>query len=228
MPSGERYVLEPHAVQLLEEYGIPYPAHGFARDAESAARVAQELGFPVVLKVVSPDVLHKTDAGGVLAGLEDTASVRQGFSAVADRVSSLVPGARIEGLLVCKQAPEGLEVIAGGLEDQTFGPAVMFGLGGIFAEVLRDVSFRVAPLRDRDAEEMVREIQGYPLLSGARGQAPLDLESIFELLLSISQLVTDHTEIQELDLNPVRVYEDGLLALDARMVVTADRDGDEV
>jgi len=227
VPSGERYVLEPHAVQLLEEYGIPYPAHGFARDAESAARVAQELGFPVVLKVVSPDVLHKTDAGGVLAGLEDTASVRQGFSAVADRVSSLVPGARIEGLLVCKQAPEGLEVIAGGLEDQTFGPAVMFGLGGIFAEVIKDVSFRIAPLEPKDAEEMIREIQGYPLLSGSRGQDPLDIQALIELLLSVSRLVTEHLEIRELDLNPVRVYEDGLLALDARMVVNINTRGEQ-
>jgi len=225
MPSRERHMLEPEAVQLLEEYGIQYPAHGLARDAEGAAGIAEEMGFPVVLKLVSLDVPHKSEVGGVLAGLEHSASVRGGFSAVVDRVSSLVPGAQIEGVLVCKQAPDGLEVIVGALDDVTFGPSVMFGLGGIFAEVLRDVSFRVAPLHRRDAEEMIREIQGYPLLSGARGQAPLDVEALVELLLSVSRLVMEHREIQELDLNPVRVYEHGLLALDARVVLDMNAEG---
>jgi len=226
MPSPERYLLELQAVQLIEEYGIPYPAHGLARDAEQAAGIAEEIGFPVVLKVVSPDVLHKSDAGGVLVGLEDTAAVRRGFEAVVDRVGRAAPDARIEGLLVCKQAPDGREVIAGALKDETFGPSVMFGLGGIFAEVLRDVSFRVAPLHRRDAEEMISEIQGYPLLSGARGQAPLDVEALVEVLLSVSRMVMDHREIRELDLNPVRVYEHGLLALDARMVVKVENLGE--
>jgi acyl-CoA synthetase (NDP forming) len=225
LPRVERYVSEPEAVQLLEEYGIPYPAHGFARDAKEAARIAEELGFPVVLKVISPAVLHKSDAGGVLVGLEDGVAVREGFGAVVGRVSRAVPGAQFEGVLVCKQAPDGLEVIVGALEDETFGPSVMFGLGGIYTEVLRDVAFRVAPLRHRDAEEMIREIQGYPLLSGARGQAPLDVGALVELLLSVSRLVTEHRQIQELDLNPVRVYEQGLLALDARMVLNMDAEG---
>lgn len=226
MPKGERYVLEPEAVQLLEEYGIPYPVHGFARDAEEAAGIAEELGFPVVLKVVSPDVPHKSDAGGVLVGLEDGVAVREGFGAIVGRVSRAMPGAQFEGVLVCKQAADGLEVIVGALEDETFGPSVMFGLGGIFTELLRDVAFRVAPLRRRDAEEMIREIQGYPLLSGARGQAPLDVEALVELLLSVSQLVIDCREIRELDLNPVRVYEHGLLALDARMVMNMNSEGE--
>ena len=225
MANRERHVLEPEAVQLLEEYGIPYPAHGFARDAEEAAGIAEELGFPVVLKVVSSDVPHKSDAGGVLVGVKDGASVREGFRALVSRVSSAVPGAQIEGALVCQEARAGLEVIVGALEDETFGPTVMFGLGGIFADVLRDVSFRVAPLRHRDAEEMIRELQGYPLLSGARGQAPLDVGALVELLLSVSRLVTEHRGIQELDLNPVRVYEHGLLALDARMVLDRNADG---
>ena len=225
MLSREGYVLEPEAVRLLGEYGIPYPTHGFARDAEAAAGIAEEIGFPVVLKIVSLSLLHKSDMGGVLVGLEDCASVRGGFSAVVDRVSSLVPSAQIEGALVCKQAPDGLEVIVGALDDVTFGPSVMFGLGGIFTEVLRDVAFRVAPLRSRDAHEMIREIQGYPLLSGARGQVPLDVEALVELLLSVSRLVMEHREIQQLDLNPVRVYEQGLLALDARMILNTNAEG---
>jgi acyl-CoA synthetase (NDP forming) len=228
VPGVERYMSEPEAVRLLEKYGIPYPAHGFARDAEAATAIAEEIGFPVVLKVVSPDVLHKSDAGGVVVGLEDSASVREGFAAVVGRVSSLVPCAQIEGLLVCAQAPAGLEVIVGALDDETFGPTVMFGLGGIFAEVLRDISFRVAPLRRGDTQGMIREIQGYPLLSGARGQAPLDMEALLRLLSSVSRLVMEHREIQQLDLNPVRVYEQGLMALDARMVLDTKATGKDV
>jgi len=224
MSEYEQYVLEPETVQLLEEYGIPYPPHGLAHDALEAERIAEELGYSVVLKVVSPNVIHKSDAEGVLLGLGDGASVREGFETLVKRVSSSVPGACIEGALVCQEAPVGLEVIVGALEDETFGPTVMVGMGGIFTEVLRDVSFRVAPLEMRDAEEMIREIRGYPLLTGARGRAPLDVESLAELLLSVSRLVTEHREIKELDLNPVRLYEDGLLALDARMVVKTARE----
>ena len=224
MSEYEQYVLEPETVQLLEEYGIPYPPHGLAHDALEAERIAEELGYSVVLKVVSPNVVHKSDAGGVLLGLGDGASVRDGFERLVKRVSSSVPGARIEGALVCQEAPGGLELIVGALEDATFGPTVMVGMGGIFTEVLRDVSFRVAPLERRDAEEMIREIRGYPLLTGARGRVPLDVESLAELLLSVSRLVTEHREIKELDLNPVRLYEDGLLALDARMVVKTARE----
>ena len=219
MSGHEQYVLEPETVQLLEEYGMPYPPHGLAHDALEAERIAEELGYSVVLKVVSPNVVHKSDAGGVLLGLGDGASVRDGFERLVKRVSSSVPGARIEGALVCQEAPGGLELIVGALEDATFGPTVMVGMGGIFTEVLRDVSFRVAPLERRDAEEMMKEIRGYPLLKGARGQAPLDVSSLAGLLLSVSRLVTEHREIKELDLNPVRLYEDGLLVLDARMIL---------
>jgi acyl-CoA synthetase (NDP forming) len=224
MSEHEQYVLEPETVQLLEEYGIPYPPHGLAHDALEAERIAEKLGYGVVLKVVSPDVVHKSDAGGVLLGLEDGATVRDGFEALVKRVRSSVPGARIEGALVCKEAPEGLEVIVGALEDATFGPTVMVGMGGVFTEVLRDVSFRVAPLEPRDAEEMIGEIRGYPLLTGARGQAPLDVASLAELLLSVSRLVTEHREIKELDLNPVRLYKDSLLVLDVRMMLKTDQE----
>jgi acyl-CoA synthetase (NDP forming) len=224
MSEHEQYVLEPETVQLLEEYGIPYPPHGLAHDALEAERIAEKLGYGVVLKVVSPDVVHKSDAGGVLLGLEDGATVRDGFEALVKCVRSSVPGARIEGALVCKEAPEGLEVIVGALEDATFGPTVMVGMGGVFTEVLRDVSFRVAPLEPRDAEEMIGEIRGYPLLTGARGQAPLDVASLAELLLSVSRLVTEHREIKELDLNPVRLYKDSLLVLDVRMMLKTDQE----
>lgn len=225
MLHGERYVLEPETVHLLEQYGIPYPAHRFARDAEEAVEIAQELGFPVVLKIVSPDITHKSDVGGVVVGIEEAEEVRSAYERILGRVRTAVPKARIEGVLVCEQAPDGLEVIVGALNDASFGPTVMFGLGGIFTEVLRDVSFRIAPLRRTDAEEMIREIRGYPLLGRARGKAPLDVKGLVELLLSVSQLVMERGETQEFDLNPVRVYEDGLLALDARWIVRLSGDG---
>ncbi|NIN67187.1 MAG: acetyl-CoA synthetase, partial [Anaerolineae bacterium] len=145
--------------------------------------------------------------------------VRQGFATIVERVTSNAPQARIEGVLICKQASSGLEVIVGALEDVTFGPTVMFGLGGIFAEVLRDVTFRVAPLTRHDGEEMVQELRGYPLLTGVRGHPPRDVGALVNLLLSVSQLVMERGNIEELDLNPVRLFEQGLLVLDARMII---------
>jgi acyl-CoA synthetase (NDP forming) len=218
MESTGRFVLEPDAIRVLEQYNIPYPEHGLATSPEEAARIAGELGYPVVLKVVSPDVVHKSDAGGVVVGVGDGREVRSAYEGILDGVRAAVPRARIEGVLVCKQAPNGLEVIVGGLDDTTFGPTVMFGLGGIFVEALKDVSFRIAPLERRDAEEMVAEIKGYSLLMGARGQAGCDVTAVTDLLMAVSQMVTDHPEIKELDLNPVRVYEKGLMVLDARMM----------
>jgi acyl-CoA synthetase (NDP forming) len=219
MAHSERYLLEPEAVRLLEEYNIPYPAHNLACDAGQAVRIAEKLGYPAVLKIVSPDVVHKSDAGGVLVGLDNATQIREGFATLVERVRSAMPRARVEGILVCEQASPGFEVIVGALKDATFGPTVMFGLGGIFAEVLRDVTFRIAPLSRRDAVAMVEEIRGYPLLTGVRGQTPCDLEALGNLLLSVSRLIADRQEVKELDLNPVRLYEHGLLVLDARVLM---------
>jgi acyl-CoA synthetase (NDP forming) len=216
--AGSRYMLEPEAVRLIETYHIPYPEHGLARSSDEAVCLAEALGFPIVLKVVSQDVVHKSDVGGVVVGLEDATAVRCAYEGLLGRVQAAVPKADIQGVLVCKQAPEGLEAIVGALNDATFGPTVMFGLGGIFTEIVKDVSFRIAPLESRDAEEMIEEIQGYPLLTGARGEVAYDVSAVTEILLSVSQMIIDHPEIKELDLNPVRVYEQGLLVLDARVL----------
>jgi acyl-CoA synthetase (NDP forming) len=211
-----RFLLEPEAIQLVEAYGIPYPSHGLARCAEEAVRIADELCYPVVLKVVSPDIVHKSDVGGVEISLLDAGSVRAAYRRILNTVSDRVSGAEIHGVLVCEQARPGWEVIVGGLRDELFGPTVMFGLGGVFVEVLKDVAFRLAPLQRRDAEEMIREIQGYPLLTGVRRQEPCDVGALVDTLMSVSRLMAEHREIVELDLNPVRLYEDGLIVLDAR------------
>jgi len=217
-----QFVLETEAVKYLERYDIPYPANGLAHNTEEALTIAEKIGYPVVLKVVSKDVTHKSDVGGVAVGLENADDVADEFRQIQGRVKASVTGADIQGLLVCKQSPEGLEVIIGAHRDSDFGHIIMFGLGGIHTEVYKDVTFRIAPLEHLDAEEMVREIKGYPLLAGVRGHPGYDVDALARLLLSVSQLVTDRPGIQELDLNPVRVFDQGLMALDVRIIEQND------
>lgn len=211
------FILENDAIAYLEQFNIPYPNCGFATSGDDAVQIADKLGYPVVLKVVSPDISHKSDTGGVILNLSKPDDVKNGYVTLIERVISSVPGADIKGALVCSQAQDGLEVIVGAINDSVFGSTVMFGLGGIYTEVLRDVVFRVAPLKHIDADEMIREIKGYPILEGLRGQVACDIDALIELIMSVSRLVTEVNEIRELDLNPVRLYERGLLALDVRI-----------
>ncbi len=215
-------VLEPEGIVLIEEYGIPYPEHGLAESAEEAVSIADRVGYPVVLKVVSPDVIHKSDAGGVALGLDSAAAVRDAYDRIIAAVARSVPAADVRGMLVCREAGAGTEVIVGGTQDEMFGPTLMFGLGGVFAEVLRDVSFRVVPVSRFDAEQLVREVRGFPLLAGARGEPPRDVAALVDLLLAVSRMMTEHPGVIELDLNPVRVYTRGLLALDVRLIGTLE------
>ncbi|HUT71085.1 MAG TPA: acetate--CoA ligase family protein [Desulfatiglandales bacterium] len=216
--EDRRFLLEPEGIEYLRSYQIPYPDHGLAHSEEEAVDIAGRLGYPVVLKVVSADVPHKTDVNGVAVGLEGGDQVAAHFKRIHEEVKRALTEASVEGVLVCRQAPEGLDVIVGALDDPVFGPTVMFGLGGIFTEVLGDVTFRIAPLERHDAEEMVREIRGYPLLAGVRGRQGYDTEQLTELLMSVSRMVIERPEIRELDLNPVRLFERGLMALDVRVI----------
>lgn len=215
--SAQRFVLEPDAVRYLDQYNIPYPAHGLAHNASEALGISDRLGYPVVLKIVSPDVVHKSDVGGVIVGVKSADQVSECFNQILNMVRKALPGASIEGVMVCRQAPDGLEVIVGSLYDPVFGPTVMFGVGGIFTEILKDVAFRIAPLERIDAEEMVREIRSYPLLTGVRGRSSCDLEQLFDLLMAVSCLITENPQIKELDFNPVRIYKSGLMVLDVRI-----------
>ncbi len=219
MGSRKTFILEHDAVQKLSQYQIPYPKHALVRSSEEAAQKVVDFKFPVVLKIVSLDAVHKSDVGGVLVNLNSVDEIKTGYETIVKNVKKHNPQAVIEGLLMVEQAPQGVEIIIGALEDPTFGATVMFGLGGIFAEVLKDVTFRIAPFTQRDAEQMIREIKGYPLLMGARGSQPCDISAVVDLLLAISRLVTENPHIKELDLNPVRVYQKGLLVLDARMMI---------
>jgi acyl-CoA synthetase (NDP forming) len=217
--EGRGVLTEIESKQILEEAGIATASARLARSAEEAVKAASEFGYPVVLKVVSPDVTHKSDVGGVKLGLDSAEAVAAAFREITEAVKQTQPDARIEGAAVQKMAPPGIEVIIGMSKDPQFGPVLMFGLGGILVEVLKDVAFRIVPLEPRDARQMIREIKGFPALEGFRGQEPADIEALEKLILNVSAFVEAHPEIDELDLNPVFAYKDGALAVDARVVV---------
>ncbi len=214
----KRMMPEKEAVTLLADYGVRYPDHDFAATADEAVNVAGRIGYPVVLKGVSDNLVHKSDAGAVMINIENPADVSAGFETIATNVSAWNADARLNGVLVCSQAPEGLELIVGGLRDQVFGPTVMVGFGGVYTEVIKDVSFRVAPLDEKQARDMLRELKGYPLLQGVRGKTPCDTQALTVIILAVADILLDLPDIEELDLNPVRVYEKGALALDARIM----------
>jgi acyl-CoA synthetase (NDP forming) len=217
--QGRTLLTEVESKQVLHDAGIPVVQAVLAKDAKEAASIAGKMGFPVVLKIVSSDVAHKSDVGGVRLGLESKEEAEEAFGEIMSAVKDAQPYARIEGVAVQKMALAGTEVIVGMSKDPQFGPVMMFGLGGILVEVLKDVAFRIVPLEPKDAREMVREIKGFPVLEGVRGQKPADIAGLESLILKVSEFIEAHPEIEELDLNPVFVYPDGVLAVDARIVI---------
>jgi len=207
---------------LLKEAGVPVVDTRLARTREEAAAIAKQTGYPVALKIVSPDIAHKSDVGGVKLNLRTEKQVAKAFDDIMKAVQSRQPNARIQGVAVQTMARPGVEVIVGLSKDAQFGPVVMFGLGGIFVEVLKDVSFRIVPLLRRDAREMVREIKGFPVLQGVRGQEAVDIAALEDILLKVSELAERHPEVRELDLNPIIAYKDGAVAVDARVVLEGE------
>jgi acetyltransferase len=209
------------ARDILNAYGIETPASELAKNAEQAVEIASRMNYPVVLKVASPEILHKTDVGGVKVGLQSASDVRDAFDLITYRAQRYVPDARLWGCLVQKMVPSGLEVLIGMNRDPQFGPLVTFGLGGIYVETLKDVTFRVAPFSRREAQNMLEEIRANALLQGVRGEPPVDKEALVSTILRIGQLVTQFPEIMELDINPFVVYEEGQggIALDMRLVL---------
>jgi acyl-CoA synthetase (NDP forming) len=205
--------------EVLARAGIPVTQATLATTAADAAKAAKKMGFPVVLKIVSPDITHKSDVGGVIVGLGSKKEVEAGFAAIMKAVRKKQPKARVEGIAVQKMAPEGTQVIVGMSKDPQFGPVMMFGLGGVLVEVLKDVSFRIVPLAKRDAKQMIREIKGYPVLEGARGREAADIGALEALILQLSAFVEANPQVEEIDLNPVFAYSDGVIAVDARIVV---------
>jgi len=205
--------------EFLKEAGIPVVEAKLARTKKEAVYLSKEMGFPIVLKVISPDVIHKSDSGGVRLGLKNITQVGNAFSEIVTTVKQHYPKAKIQGISVQKMARPGVEVIIGMTKDAQFGPVLMFGLGGILVEVLKDVSFRIVPLTKKDAREMIKEIKGYPVLEGYRGQEAADVPFLEELVVKVSDFVEKNPEIKELDLNPVFAYKDGAVAVDARIIL---------
>jgi acyl-CoA synthetase (NDP forming) len=219
--AGKRKLLtEVAAKELLNTEGIPVVPTRLARSPSEAIRLAKSLGLPVALKVISPDVVHKSDVGGVCLHLTSLSQVGKAYGEIVARVRARVPDALIEGISVQSMATPGIEVVAGLTRDRTFGPVVMFGLGGMFVEILNDVAFRVVPLQPKDARAMIREIRSFPVLQGARGAAPVDLAALEDILLKLSSLAEHHPEIYEIDLNPIFAYPTGALAVDARILLS--------
>jgi len=190
-----------------------------AKTAEEAAKFSEEIGYPTVLKIVSPDVLHKFDVGGVILNVNSRKEARLAYNKIIENVRKNRTDARINGILIQEMAPSSTEVIIGAIKDSQFGPTLMFGFGGIFVEVMKDVAFRIAPIIEEDAKEMITEIKAYPILRGYRGQPPADIDTIVKILVNMSKLIMDYQEIKELDLNPVIVYEKGAKTVDARIIL---------
>ena len=219
MVTSQNLLTEVESKELLKKAGIPVVEAKLARSKKEAVSLSREMGFPVVLKISSPDVVHKSDSGGVKLGLANAAQVGKAYSQIISSIRQAYPEARIDGVSVQTMAPPGVEVIVGMTKDPQFGPVLMFGLGGILVEVLKDVSFRIVPVSERDAREMIKEIKGYPLLQGYRGQKPASIPALEQLIVKVSQFVEKNPQIKELDLNPIFAYPDRAVAVDARIIL---------
>ena len=210
---------EVEAKRLLEQAGIPVNETRLARTKSEAVSLSREIGFPVALKIASPDVVHKSDMGGVKVGLTNTAQVQKAYTEIIANIKEKLPDATIEGISVQKMARPGVEIIIGVTEDDQFGPVIMFGLGGILVEAIKDVVFRVVPVSAWDSDEMVREIKGFAVLQGYRGQEAVDVSFLAKLITRISGFIEKNPRVKELDINPLIAYGDGAVAVDARIVM---------
>ncbi len=210
---------EIEAKEILGEIGISCTKTHPAPTMEYAVSLSEKIGYPVVLKISSKDITHKSDAGGVKIGLKDRAQVEDAYDAIMTAAVSKFPDADIEGVSVQGMAESGIEIIMGMIKDPKFGPVLMFGLGGVLVEVLKDVSFRIVPLETEDAADMIDEIKGKKLLEGYRGQAPADIAYLKDMLLKLSAFVDERSEIKEIDMNPVFAYKEGAVVVDARIIL---------
>ncbi|MBD6955118.1 MAG: acetate--CoA ligase alpha subunit [Thermoplasmata archaeon] len=217
--EGRDYVTEVEAKEMLSAYHIPVAKTKLARTKEEAIEISRNMQFPLVAKIVSPQVIHKSDVGGVILNIKSPEELGDAFDKIVTNVKNKVPNAEIIGIAVQEMAPPGTESIIGSTKDIQFGPTVMFGLGGIFVEVMKDVSFRIAPFSKSTAIDMINELNGKAILYGARGEKQKDIESLSEAISRISQLVTEFPEIKELDANPTLVYENGIKVVDARIIL---------
>jgi acetyl-CoA synthetase (ADP-forming) len=214
-----RSLLVNEAQQIFSLHHIPTPLFGKASSAHEAVLKANDIGFPVVLKVISPQILHKSDVGGVILNIRDEKELEVQYEELLVEIAKRDPSAKVLGVLIEKMMPPSTEVIVGGIRDSQFGPSIMFGIGGIFTEIYDDVAFRVAPIDRIDAWNLVHDLKGSKILEGARGKPMADLDSIITVLINASNLMMEHDTIVQLDLNPVIVYSDNICAVDSRIII---------
>jgi acyl-CoA synthetase (NDP forming) len=217
--EGRSILTEFESKKILKQAGIPVVETKLAKTQKEAVSLSQKMGFPVVLKIVSPDVIHKSDSGGVRLSINSVSEVKKAYDEILRKIKKQYPTAVVHGISVQKMVRAGTEVIVGTSKDPQFGPVIMFGLGGIFVELLKDVSFRVIPVEQRDVQEMIKEIKGYPLLQGYRGKEPANIAALVEIILKISKLIEENPQIKELELNPIFVYRDKAVGVDARIIL---------
>lgn len=217
--AGRSSLLEPEAKALVVALGIAVPKGVLAGSVDEITQGAAGLTPPLVLKVVSPDILHKTEAGGVITGIQSLDAAAEAVKTMGKALADRMPNARVHDYLLEEMARPGVEVIVGCFRDPQFGPVVMFGTGGVMVELMKDVSFRIAPVSRDEALEMIREVKGYPLLSGFRGRKPVDLEPLAAALVGLSEAMMELEEIAEMEINPLLVHEKGVTAVDARVVL---------
>ncbi|NLZ29534.1 MAG: CoA-binding protein [Methanomicrobiales archaeon] len=216
---AKKLLSEFEAYDLLKQYGVPVPEHAVVQTAAEAARAAEKIGFPVVMKIYSPQIIHKSDAGGVIVGIGSKKAAEDAFEKIITSVKEFDPDAEIKGILVVQQAAPGLELIVGGKTDPAFGKVLTFGMGGTLVELMKDITLRILPVTEESIREMVREIDGYPMIRGYRGTKPRDEEALVELIWAISRFFAENKNIVEFDINPVRLYESGACIVDARVFV---------
>jgi acetyltransferase len=224
--SEKRDLLLSESMQVLGYYGIPTAEGVRAATVRDARAAAEQMGYPVAIKVISEQISHKSDVGGVQLNLRNGPAVEEAFEDMLERIHQFYPDVKIDGVLVQPMVTGGQELILGGRQDPNFGPVILIGLGGIFVEVLEEVALRVAPITHKEAVEMIDELRGAPILKGARGHKPSDIAAVSEALLRLSQLLIDFPEISEIDINPLRVFQDsnGCRALDARVMIRSLND----
>ena len=217
--EGRKHLLEEEGYDVLNAYGFPRPKSYLCTSEEECVKRAEEIGYPVVMKIASQDIIHKSDAGGVKVGVKNKQQVSSSFNEIIVNAKNYKKEANIKGVLVQQMVESARETILGAKHDKLFGPLIMFGLGGIYVEALKDVVFRLAPIDEQEAMKMVESIKTYKILKGIRGQPPSDIKALIECLLRLSQLVTDFPEITEFDMNPLLVLEEGkgACAVDVRI-----------
>lgn len=215
---GKKELTELDSKEILKSIGVPIVETKLAKTKKEAGKIAEDFGYPIVLKISSIDILHKSDAGGVKTFLNNSDEVEIAFDEIMNSCIKYNDKARIDGIVVQKHVKRGVEVIVGGLKDDIFGATVMFGLGGVWIELMKDVSFRLAPVNRATAKEMIKEIRGYPILGKFRGSDGVDINGITEVIVKISELMANY-EIREIDVNPIFARSDSIIAVDARILL---------